>query len=187
MQKKTSHSLLTALIIIGVFISYILQMAPSPLLTILRDEFQLFENDALLNLSVSIIFPVLIIFSLTGGAVNRHLGLKKLYAVSLAFMAVGTLMNYSVTSYIGFLIGRLIFAVGFGLGIPFIGAAIMNCYYGKDQDAMNTVNAIFPFVGTLASFGLLVPLYRLFGNSWRASLGIWGGHWWQFSFVGWHA
>lgn len=174
MRKKSSYTLVTILVISGIFVSYILQMAPSPLLTILRDEFQLYGRDSWLNLSVSIIFPFLIIFSMAGGMVTRKLGLKKLYTIALAFMAGGTILNYIVSTYIAFLVGRIIFAVGFGLGIPFIGSIIMNCYQGKTQDTMNTVNAVFPFVGTLISFGLLVPLYQLFNYSWKNALGIWG-------------
>lgn len=149
-------------------------MAPSPILTILRDEFQLYGRDSWLNLSVSIICPVLIIFSMAGGMVTKKLGLKGLYIIALDFMSGGTILNYIVGTYVGFLVGRLIFGIGFGLGIPFIGSIIMNCYQGKKQDTMNTVNAILPFVGTLISFGLLVPLYQLFNNSWRTALGIWG-------------
>lgn len=174
MRKESSYTLVTILVISGIFVSYILQMAPSPILTILRDEFQLYGKDSWLNLSVSIIFPVLIIFSVAGGMVTRKLGLKRLYTIALAFMAGGTVLNYIVGTYVEFLVGRLIFAIGFGLGIPFIGSIIMNCYQGKTQDTMNTVNAVFPFAGTLISFGLLVPLYQLFNNSWRDALGIWG-------------
>lgn len=174
MRKESSYTLVTILVISGIFVSYILQMAPSPILTILRDEFQLYGRDSWLNLSVSIICPVLIIFSMAGGMVTKKLGLKGLYIIALAFMSGGTILNYIVGTYVGFLVGRLIFGIGFGLGIPFIGSIIMNCYQGKKQDTMNTVNAILPFVGTLISFGLLVPLYQLFNNSWRTALGIWG-------------
>lgn len=85
MRKESSYTLVTILVISGIFVSYILQMAPSPILTILRDEFQLYGRGSWLNLSVSIICPVLIIFSMAGGMVTKKLGLKGLNIIALGY------------------------------------------------------------------------------------------------------
>ena len=173
MKNTRSMWLITTLIILGIGISYIYQMAPSPILGILKEEFSI-QGDALLNLSVSIIFPMMIIASIGGGIIEQKIGNKNLYILALVFVSVGILMNYFCQSYTVFLIGRAVYGIGFGLGIPFIGAAIMNWYTPEQQVKMNTINGFFPFMGTMTCFCLMVPLYRFFNNSWRQALGIWG-------------
>lgn len=171
MRKKT---LVTTLIIVGVLISYVHQMAPSPFLIVLRDYFGLMDRDALLNLSVSIIYPALIVASLLGGYVEHKLGLRRMFILVLAFLAVGVLLNFTAGSYGLFLLARVLFGIGFGLGIPFIGSAIMNFYQGSARETMNTLNGLFPFLGTFISFFFMVPLSTAFNGSWKAALGVWG-------------
>lgn len=170
---NNNRGLMTILIIAGVLISYVQQMAPSPLLSILKEGFHI-QSDALINLSVSIVFPMVIIASILGSTIEQKIGNRNLYILTMGFLAAGILTNYISTSYILFLIGRAVYGIGFGLGIPFIGAAIMKWYTPKQQIVMNTINGLFPYVGTVISFSLLVPLYRAFGDSWKQALGIWG-------------
>ena len=171
-QKKMG--LISVLIIIGIWIAYVQQMAPSPLLVTLRDHFNIVNNDALLNLSVSIIFPMIIIASILGGMIEHKIGTRNLFVWTMLFVGIGVLINYVAVNYTIFLIGRALFGIGFGLGIPFIGSAIMKWYTPKQREMMNTINGLFPFVGTVVSFGLMVPLYNYFGNSWKQAMGIWG-------------
>jgi MFS family permease len=166
--------LASALIIAGILLAYVQQMSPSPLLLILGDYFGIMDNDALLNLSISIIFPALIGASLLGGILEQKIGTRNLYVWTLIFLAAGVLINYFAVSYSVFLLGRLTYGIGFGLGIPFIGSAIMKWYTPKQREFMNTINGLFPFVGTVISFSLLVPVYNMLGNSWQRALGIWG-------------
>jgi Na+/melibiose symporter-like transporter len=39
---------------------------------------------------------------------------------------------------------------------------------------MNTLNGLFPYIGTLICYGLLMPLYYLSGESIHFALGVWG-------------
>lgn len=165
---------ISLLFVIGILISYIEQMAPSPLLGILRDHFNVGNNDALLNLSVSIIFPMIIIASIVGGFIEQKAGIKNLFSLSMLFLAIGILMNYVAVNYTIFLLGRALFGIGFGLGIPFIGSAIMKWYTPKQREIMNTINGLFPFVGAVVSFSVLVPIYNIFNDSWKHAIGIWG-------------
>lgn len=174
MKQHAGKPLITLLMIAGILIAYVHQMSPSPFLSILREHFQITGSEALLNLSVSIIYPFLIVASLIGSLIEQRTGTRRLFVLTLAFLATGIFANYTAVSYTIFLLGRVAFGIGFGLGIPFIGSAIMKLYHGKGREAMNTLNALFPFLGTLISFALLIPLYHAMGNSWKNALGIWG-------------
>ena len=88
-------------------------------------------------------------------------------------MILGLLLNYVATTFFMLLVSRLVYGIGFGLSIPFIGSAIMNFYQGAKRDMMNTINSLFPFFGTFISFSLVVPLYHFLGDSWQNALGIW--------------
>lgn len=158
----------------GIWISYILQMAPSPLLGYLKEYYHIVNNDALLNLSVSIIYPMIIIASIWGGILEQKIGTGSLFIGAMLFIGIGALTNYFATNYVTFLIGRALYGIGFGLGIPFIGSAIMRWYTPKQREIMSTINGLFPFVGTVVSFSLIIPIYTLMDNSWQNALGIWG-------------
>ena len=173
-MKIRKLPLVTALAVSAITVSYILQMAPSPILGVLRDGYGLGNNDALLNLCVSIIYPMTIIASLLGGRLESRLGTRRLFTWAMVFLAGGTLLNFAAVNYLLFLTGRVLFSVGFGLAIPFIGSAIANWYGEKGRARMNTLNGMFPFIGTVISFSLMLPLTEGLGGSWKASMGIWG-------------
>lgn len=173
-MNRKKLPLVTALAVTAIGISYILQMAPSPILSVLREGYRLGGNDALLNLCVSIIYPMTIAASLLGGRLEGRLGTRRLFTWALAFLTAGTLLNFAAVTYALFLAGRVLFSVGFGLAIPFIGSAIMNWYGEAGRARMNTLNGMFPFIGTVISFSCMLPLTEWFHGSWRASMGIWG-------------
>lgn len=173
-MKIKKLPLVTALAVTAIGISYILQMAPSPILGVLREGYQLGENDALLNLCVSVIYPMTIAASLLGGRLEGRMGTRRLFTWAMVFLIGGTLLNFAAVSYLLFLAGRVLFSVGFGLAIPFIGSAIMNWYGEKGRARMNTLNGMFPFIGTVISFSLMLPLTEGLGGSWKASMGVWG-------------
>ncbi len=119
--KPYNQKLMTALIISGIMISYIMQMGPSPLLILLRDEFLLYGNDTTLNLCVSVIFPFLILGGILGGYFDQRLGTSKLYILAMVLLTIGIIGNYWAIDVTLFLIFRAVFGLGFGLGVPFIG------------------------------------------------------------------
>lgn len=172
-KNKSKVSLITFLILVGLELAYVNQMSPSPLLLRISEQFNIVNNDALLNLSISIIFPMYIVASIAGGYIEQRIGTRKLYTWTLIFLSTGVLMNYIAVNYQIFLLGRILYGIGFGLGIPFIGSAIMKWYDKSKQELLNTVNGLFPYVGSVISFALIVPIYYLSG-SWKHALGIWG-------------
>jgi cyanate permease len=166
--------MLTGLLVVGLTISYLLQISPSPVLSFIRDEYGLFNNDALLNMSMSIIFPVCIVCAAVGTWVEQRVGTSKLYIIALACLAVSSCMLFAIDSYALYLVSRVIFAVGFGFLIPFIGSVIMRYYNPRQREAMNTINGLFPWLGALLAFFLLVPMTEAMGGSWRNAIGFWG-------------
>jgi len=172
-DKKRTVSV-SILVVSGILITYIQQVSPSPLLSYIRDEYRIFNNDALLNMSVSIIFPMAIAASLIGGIIEQKIGTGNLFVWTMLLVAAGVLINYVSVNYYIFLLGRILYGIGFGLGIPFIGSAIMKWYTPSQRGIMNTINGLFPFLGSAASFSLMAPLCVLFGGSWKHAIGIWG-------------
>ena len=174
MEKQAGNKLgiTTALIVIGILLMYIAQTNPSALLVEIMDDLGI--NMAQGGFGISIVFLTCIVFSLLGPYIQHRIGLKNMYVLTLLVGGVGIALSLFATSYVMFLFSRAIYGAGFGLGIPFFGAAIMHWYSHRQQEAMNTINALFPFIGGIAYLALSVPLMKLFGGSWRLSLAFWG-------------
>jgi MFS family permease len=178
-MKPYRLALLTTLLIVGIFIGYVHQMAPSPIFNMLVKDYAIYSGDGLtdyarLNLPVSIMFLFIIIASIAGAPLELRIGPRNLYIVVLTLLTAGTLMNYAARDFTLYTLGRAVMGAGFGLGLPFIGSAIMRWYSPRQREIMNSINGMFPFVGTVISFGVMVPLTHAFGGSWRQALGIWG-------------
>ncbi|MEG1857396.1 MAG: MFS transporter [Pseudoflavonifractor sp.] len=172
-QRPKKLRLMTLLLVLTLSIGYVQQKAPSPLLRGLSAQFGLAGQDALLNLSVSITYPMSIIACLAGGALESRLGIRRLYLWTQVLLTAGVLLNFCAFTYPLFLVGRVVYSAGFGLSIPFIGSAIMNWYSGRAREGMNTLNGMFPFIGTVISFSLMLPLSHRLGD-WKIAMGIWG-------------
>ena len=174
MNKNRKLVLFTVLIVVGILINYLYQFSPSPFMLTLREYFNLGNNNVMLNLLVSIIYPFIIIASIAGGLLEPKIGTKNLYTLTLVFLCIGMLMNYIATTCTTFLIGRALSGIGGGLFIPFFGSAVMQYYNEKQRELMNTMNAAGPFLATLIGFAILTPLFILFDQSWQRTFGVWG-------------
>jgi len=171
MNGKNSKTV-TFLIIAGVLIAYIMQVSPSVILLELKTELDI-KSEVMLNLTVSIIYPVVIITSLLGTLAEKRLGLKKLYALILMLLAVGLAGNLIADSYLTFIILRVIYGAGFGFSIPFYGSMLMKLYGTEERTFMNTVNGLFPFIGTLLCY-ICINLTVSIAGSWKFAFAIWG-------------
>ena len=140
-RKNNKQTFITLCVILVIGIGYIYQMAPSPVLGQLKDRYGI-GNEALLNLAVSIVHPLTIGASLYGGVLLRRMGLYRMFIWTQVLLAAGILMNLAAGDYLVFLAGRVVYSAGFGLGIPFIGAAITSWYSGNARERMNTLNGI---------------------------------------------
>lgn len=165
--------LLTTMLVLSIGIGYVQQMAPSPILNLLRQTYALGNQEVLVNLCVSIVHPMTIAASLFGGYLEKKIGIRRLFTWAQLFLTAGILGNFIANTYLLFLLMRIVFSVGFGLAIPFIGSAIIQWYGETGRDRMNTLNGMFPFLGTLISFAGMQPLAEALG-SWKPALGLWG-------------
>ncbi|MDL2254409.1 MFS transporter [Ruminococcaceae bacterium OttesenSCG-928-I18] len=173
-KKKSINklSVVTILIVLGIFFLYIAQMNPSAVLTQIMADLSI--NMAQGGMGISIIFVPIIICSLIGPYILAKLGLKNTFIVTLIIGGGGILLYLLANSYMMLLVSRVLYGIGYGLGVPFIGAAIMHWYTPKQQVTMNTINALFPYIANLIVYGLTIPMMELFNGSWKWALAIWG-------------
>jgi predicted MFS family arabinose efflux permease len=173
-RSMNNYILLTStiLVILGLALAYSSQFQPSALLTLIMKDLDI--NLSLAGFGMSIIYLPIIIFSLFGTYLASRLGLKNLFLIAMLFMSGGILMNFFSFTFPLFLIGRIFYGIGFGLIIPFSGLIIMSWYTPKQREIMNTINALFPFIGASIVYACTLPLYNSLGHSWHRALGIWG-------------
>ena len=165
--------LLTALLVLGVTTGYLLMISPAPVLSFISDEYGLFGNDALQNLSMAIIFPVFIACAAAGTWIEQRVGTVRLFIIAVSFLILSGVILLFIDSYTMYLFTRIVFAIGFGLNIPFAGSAIMRWYNPRQREIMNTINGIFPWVGAFFAFILLAPMTEAFGGSWKTAISFW--------------
>ena len=173
-MSKSKNKLMTILIILGILLTYIHQMSPSPILSAIGEDYSIIGNDALLNMSISIIFLMMVVGSIAGGALEAKLGTSRLFVLTLVLVTIGLAINFLAVNYTIFLVGRVVYGLGFGLGVPFIGSAIMKWYPEEKRDLMTTINALFPFFGTVICFIVMEPQYNLFNRNIQLTFGVWG-------------
>jgi ACS family D-galactonate transporter-like MFS transporter len=150
----------------------VLWVIPSPLLTIIMKDLRL--NLTLGGLGVSIICLLVAIFSLTGGWLVERIGDKKSFAYGLWLMAVGAIYTYAVNNYVDFFISRVLIGIGSGLCLTVSGVITMKWFSDKERPYINTINSLLPYVATVFTFTLAIPLFILLGHSWRMVIVVWG-------------
>lgn len=163
--------LATIAIIIGTIIFRVNEVAPGALLPVWQGELNM--DMGLAGGAVSTIYLVCALFCIVGGSLDKKIGLKNFYGLILLLTGAGALCSFVSTSTYIFLAGRILFAIGLGLSLPFFAAAVMKWYSLRGQEYMNSANALFPYAGMTIGYFFLVPIFESTG-SWRFALGIWG-------------
>lgn len=171
-MTKKRIGLATFCIILGILFAYAMQQSPAPVLLEIQENYNIVNNDTLLNLCVSICYLSIVIACLIGAKVEQKIGLINLFKVTMIITILGGLLSLVSVNYYILLAARLIWGFGFGLGIQFIGSAIMKYYDEVSREKMNTLNGMFPFIGTVISFLIAAPLSNMLGG-FKRSLAIW--------------
>lgn len=171
-KRNKGLILITALMLVGMFVANVAQFNPSSVLTVIMEDLSI--DMAQGGFGISVVFIPIIIFSLLGPFILTKIGLKNMFSLAMLFLAVGVSANMIVENFTMFLFGRICYGIGYGLITPFIGAAIMQWYNPRQQGIMNTLNALLPYISSLVVYGLTIPLVKLFHNSWRSALSVWG-------------
>lgn len=174
MKNNQCKVLFTGVMLLSLYILYVHQASPAPLLGVLAERFSIVNNDALLNLSISITYPMTIIFSLLGASLEPRLGARRLFSAAMLFGIASLVINYFMVSYNVFLVGRVLYGISFGLAMPFFGVAIMKWYDERQREKLNTINGLYPFLGAITSYACMFPLYQLLGKSANSAFGVWG-------------
>lgn len=170
-KKYMSWGMLMILVAVSTAFARVNEVGMSSVLPLYQADLGL--NSAQAAMGLSIIYIGFAIFNLMGGSICEKIGIKRTYTIALIFIAVGLLVNFVAYSYAIFLIGRIIFSVGMGLSVPFYSGATRAWMNKNQQYIMNSVNTLYPQLGSILAFLFLVALSNALG-SWRAGLGIWG-------------
>ena len=171
-QVKNKNRMIpvTILVIAGVLLIYINEMAVSPVLSQVRSNYGI-GNEALLNLSSTIKYPPIILFSLLGAS-SRRLRTGHLFTLSMLLYTAGMVLCLFASSYWVLLAARALYGAGYGFEIPFIGNAIAEWYDGRARERMNTLNGLFPLIGSMICFACMVPLYHLLSDNLRYTFAV---------------
>lgn len=167
------RALRTGLLIAGLILIYVLIIGPSPVLSYIAEEYRLLDNNAALVLTVSIVYPISALAALLGGALLPRIGLTRMYRLVLELIMISGAVLLAWNSYGGLMLCRVLYAMAYGLSIPFIGSAIMAWYAPSQREVMDTLNGLFPWIGALLCFLLSSPLMALFRGSWQWSIAVW--------------
>ena len=96
------------------------------------------------------------------------LGYVKGFNVAVALEAAGTAISAAAPNFAVFLLGRVVFAVGFGLNASIGGALASMWFPGAQYTAYNTAYMILSCVGGAAAYIIIGPIIGLVG-SWQSA------------------
>lgn len=150
----------------------VLWFIPSPLLTVIMQDLNL--SLTLGGLGISIVCLLIAVFSLIGGWLADQIGVKRAFMYGLWVMAVGAVYTYVVDSYIGLFISRVFIGIGSGICLTLSGVIIMKWFPERERPYMNTLSSLLPYVATVFTFTLTIPLFVWLGQSWRMVIVVWG-------------
>ncbi len=160
------------ILFLGIMGMNVLWFVPSPLLTVIMEELDL--SLTLGGLGISVVCLLMAVFSLTGGWLAERIGAEKAFRDGLWFMAAGALYCCLVDNYTGFFISRIVIGIGSGLCLTISGVIIMKWFPERERPYVNTINSLLPYVATVFTFTLTVPLFIWLGHSWRLVIVAWG-------------
>ncbi|MGI5891852.1 MAG: MFS transporter [Bacillota bacterium] len=165
--KKFPISLMAALIVIGLLISYSHNSSPAPFMASIFEYFAMnpTTDQALANLSMSLFLLITIPATFIGTGLEQKIGTRNLFTIAMLLNTAGILIVFlSPAGYGMYLVGRAIYGFGFGLAIPALGSAIMRWYRPKSRRIMTTLNGMFPLFGALISFTLFPAIAQSADN-----------------------
>lgn len=102
------------------------------------------------------------------GNICDTIGYITTYELAIALIAVGAAVSAIAPGAAVFMIGRGIFAVGFGINCSCVGTIASMWYKGDKFAKFNTVMMILTSVGSAAAYIVIFPLISIFG-SWRGA------------------
>jgi len=157
--KKFPIGLLTALIVISLTFGYVNTTGVAPFIPSIINHYGLdpIQDQALINMLVSIVFPLFIVFAFVGTFVGKKFGLRTLFSLILLLTGAGTCLTLLCDKSFALLfVTRIIFGIGMGMNIPFAGMRVLAWYREKNREKMNALDALQALFGGLISY-LFIP------------------------------
>jgi cyanate permease len=116
---------------------------------------------------------VMLCVTLSSVLIDRF-GVKRVFLYGLMVLGAGGCIVFIATNFAFLVFARAIQGVGIAIIYPAIGALIMNSFTQEEQPYINTVYAVFGFLGTGAAFVVTFELFNRFQRSWSVSLSAYG-------------
>lgn len=165
--------LVEAMIALATIAHISIWMAPAPLLPAMIADLRISMAQA--GLIVSMVSLCVVFFSLLGGLVTAHLGLKRTFMIGLWVLGIGALLTSLVHNYSLLLATRVVHGIGYGLILPILSGLVMRWFPLHERPYMNMINVSLIQVGFVAVYVLTVPLFEL-TYSWRAPFLVYGAY-----------
>jgi len=115
---------------------------------------------------ITIITIVSGIFMFVGGSLSDALGYVKSFNVSMLLEVVGTLITALAPNFTIFMLGRILFAVGYGLYSSIVTALGTMWFPGGEFARFNTTKFIAGSVGGALAYMVMAPIIGVVGT-WR--------------------
>ncbi len=163
---------IAGILFMGIMGINVLWFIPSPLLTIIMEDLNL--TLSLGGLGISIVCLLVAIFSLTGGWLVDQIGVKRAFMFGLWFIAAGAISSFSIDSSAAFFFSRVLVGIGSGICLTISSVIIMKWFPEGERPYINTISSLLPYVATVFTFTLTVPLYISLDHSWRMAIVLWG-------------
>lgn len=162
-----------AMIILATMAQMTVWMAPAPLFPVMIPDLGISMYKA--GLIVSTVSLCVVVFSLLGGLITTHLGLKNTLMIGLWMLGVGGIITASIHHYGSLLLVRILQGIGYGMVLPVLTALVMRWFPPPEKPYMNMLNTAFIHVGFIIVYTLTVPIFNL-TSSWRTPFLVYGAY-----------
>jgi MFS family permease len=154
-DKHLPVKLMAVLLFVGSLIGFAQNTSPAPFIPSMIGFFGLdsVQDQGLINLSMSIIFASTIPAQFIGTVIEEKFGTRLLFSLAMLISAIGVVMIFIPSDDYGlFLVGRVVYGLGFGFNVPALGSAFMKWFRPKGRQIMVTLNGVLPLLGALVTY-----------------------------------
>jgi MFS family permease len=162
----------TAFLFIIIAALQIQQLAPGTVIDIIVTQYGLSDYTTA-NMSLAVVYPLMVAGSIVGGFIGRKLGVKNLFSIVLFLFVLSGVIHLFAVNMGLFLTARSLYGLAFGIYVPGMGMAIEGWYLEKQRYIPSTLNAFVIYVGAVICYALYIPLLTLFNNNLNLTFGVW--------------
>ncbi len=106
--------------------------------------------------------------------VSRRIRAHMLFLAGLIVMAAGEILHIWIRAFPDMMFCRALLGVGMGILAPVYATLVMENFSEGERPLINTIYAGLPYIASFAVLYTIVPLYKAFDGSFRATLGAFG-------------